>query len=68
MTGDTDLQDIAYTELLMKETDDEMVSRESADGCPEFEKLLTQLEEAYFRRRLVNVEYFKLVKDLLKTL
>ena len=61
MYGDVDLQNISYTELIMKETTEEIALKESAQALSSDERdiMMIKLEETYYKRRLVNAEYFK---------
>ena len=64
------MKDIAYNELIMKETSHEVEEREevlSDSKLTEEQKneRLMKLEQAYFRQRLVNANYYKDIKNLL---
>ena len=62
-----DEQNRAYTKLIMKETENETISRLSIENNEKLDEAaksiaLREIEEGYYMRRLINADYYKRIK------
>ena len=67
LSKDQDEQNRAYTKLIMKETEDETISRLSIENSEQLDETaksisLREIEEGYYMRRLINADYYKRLK------